>query len=92
MGLWAQGLVCQTAELSACCIAVMALKAKNVVITSPKESLIPDLGEWERGWTWDVQFDYLGAAENSTGSVIVNFSERDHYAHDCHQQRSAVWG
>ena len=63
-----------------------------VSITSPKRSLIPDLGEWERGWTWDVQFDYLGTLRTPTGSVIVNFSERDHYAHDCHQQRSAVWG
>jgi len=26
-----------------------------VSITSPKRSLIPDLGEWERGWTWDMQ-------------------------------------
>ena len=63
-----------------------------VSITSPKRSLIPDLGERERGWTWDVPFDYLGTLRTPTGSVIMNFSERDHYVHDCHQQRSAVWG
>ena len=63
-----------------------------VSITSLKRSLIPDLGERERGWTWDMQFDYLGRLRTPTGSVIMNFSERGHCVHDCHQQPSAAWG